>query len=78
MNALLDTLHLDSVNVLGWSDRGNTGLIMAMKYPGKVKMLATMGANVYSCGDGERNSRSKAVFLPLFPQTAAWRCRSSG
>lgn len=47
MNALLDHLHLDSVNIVGWSDGGNTGLIMAMKYPAKVKKLVTMGANVY-------------------------------
>lgn len=50
MNALLDTLHLDSVNVLGWSDGGNTGLIMAMNYPRKVKKLAAMGANVFIDG----------------------------
>ncbi|HMI63024.1 MAG TPA: alpha/beta hydrolase, partial [Puia sp.] len=43
----LDQLHLDSVNVLGWSDGGNTGLIMAMKYPAKVRRLAAMGANVF-------------------------------
>lgn len=47
MNAFLDYLHLDSVNILGWSDGGNTGLIMAMKYPKKIKRLVTMGANVF-------------------------------
>jgi pimeloyl-ACP methyl ester carboxylesterase len=47
MNALLDTLGLDSVNILGWSDGGNTGLIMAMKYPRKVRRLAVMGANIF-------------------------------
>ena len=47
MNALLDHMKLDSVNILGWSDGGNTGLIMAMKYPSKVKRLVTMGANVF-------------------------------
>jgi len=47
MNVLLDLLHLDSVNVVGWSDGGNTGLIMAMKYPKKVKKLITMGAVVF-------------------------------
>jgi pimeloyl-ACP methyl ester carboxylesterase len=47
MNALLDSLHLDSVNIFGWSDGGNTGLIMAMKYPTKVRRLAAMGANVF-------------------------------
>jgi pimeloyl-ACP methyl ester carboxylesterase len=47
MNALLNHLNIDSANVLGWSDGGNTGLIMAMKYPKKVKRLVTMGANVF-------------------------------
>lgn len=47
MNALLNYLNIDSANVLGWSDGGNTGLIMAMKYPKKVKRLVTMGANVF-------------------------------
>jgi len=47
MNALLGSLHLDSVFILGWSDGGNTGLIMAMKYPKKVKKLAVMGANIF-------------------------------
>lgn len=46
--ALLDHLQLDSVNILGWSDGGNIGLIMAMKYPVKVKQLAVMGANLYN------------------------------
>lgn len=50
MNALLGQLHLDSVNVIGWSDGGNTGLIMAMRYPSRIKKLITMGA-VVSIGD---------------------------
>lgn len=45
MNALLDPLHLDSVDILGWSDGGNTGLIMAMKYPAKVHKLVTLLLN---------------------------------
>lgn len=47
MKALLDCLKLDSVNIVGWSDGGNTGLIMALKYPDKVKRLVTMGANIF-------------------------------
>jgi pimeloyl-ACP methyl ester carboxylesterase len=47
MKYFLDYLQLDSVNIVGWSDCGNTGLIMAMKYPQKVKRLITMGANIY-------------------------------
>ena len=47
MNALLDHLKLDSVNIVGWSDGGNTGLIMAMRYPSKVKKLVAMGAVIF-------------------------------
>lgn len=43
---LLDYLNLDSVNVLGWSDGGINGIIMAMNCPSKVKKLAVSGANV--------------------------------
>ena len=43
---LLDYLHIDSANVLGWSDGGINGLILAMKYPKKVKKLAETGANI--------------------------------
>jgi len=75
MNALLDTLHLDSVNVLGWSDGGNTGLIMAINYPRKIKKLAAMGANVFIDG----TVVEKWVFDTLRAQqrdlehdTAAW------
>ena len=44
--ALLDELKIDSAYVLGWSDGGIDGLIMAMMCPRKVKMLAVSGANV--------------------------------
>ena len=44
--ALLDYLHLDSAYVIGWSDGGVNGLLMAMQCPAKVKALAVSGANV--------------------------------
>lgn len=47
MNLLLEHLHIDKVNIVGWSDGGNTGLIMAMKYPSKLKKLVTMGACIF-------------------------------
>lgn len=43
--SLLDYLNMDSVYVIGWSDGGIDGIILAMKYPAKVKMLAISGAN---------------------------------
>ena len=46
LNALLDTLHLDSCYVIGWSDGGINGLLLAMRHPEKVKKLAVTGANL--------------------------------
>jgi pimeloyl-ACP methyl ester carboxylesterase len=46
MKVLLDSLQLKKVNILGWSDGGNTGLIMAIKYPEYVGKLVVMGANL--------------------------------
>lgn len=43
---LLDYLHLDSAYIIGWSDGGVNGLLMAMQCPEKVKALAVSGANV--------------------------------
>jgi pimeloyl-ACP methyl ester carboxylesterase len=43
--ALLDYLEIDSALVLGWSDGGIDGLIMAINCPDKVKKLAISGAN---------------------------------
>jgi pimeloyl-ACP methyl ester carboxylesterase len=46
LNALLDSLHIKSANVIGWSDGGINGLLLAIHHPDKVKKLATTGANL--------------------------------
>jgi pimeloyl-ACP methyl ester carboxylesterase len=46
-NALLDSLHVDSCYVIGWSDGGINGLLLAIRHPGKVKKLAITGANLW-------------------------------
>jgi pimeloyl-ACP methyl ester carboxylesterase len=45
-NALLDSLHMPDCRVIGWSDGGINALIMAIRHPHKVKMLASTGANL--------------------------------
>jgi pimeloyl-ACP methyl ester carboxylesterase len=45
-NALLDTLHLDSCYVIGWSDGGIDALLLAIRHPDKVKKMAFTGANL--------------------------------
>jgi pimeloyl-ACP methyl ester carboxylesterase len=49
-NALLEQLSLRHVRVLGWSDGGIIGLILAIRHPDKVGMLAVMGANLQPDG----------------------------
>ena len=45
--ALLDTLKIDSVNIIGWSDGGIDGLLLAIRHPRKVMKLAITGANLW-------------------------------
>jgi pimeloyl-ACP methyl ester carboxylesterase len=47
LNALLDTMHLDSCYVIGWSDGGINGLLLAIRHPKKAKKLAVTGANLW-------------------------------
>lgn len=44
--ALLDAMKIDSADVIGWSDGGINGLLLAIRHPEKVKKLAITGANL--------------------------------
>jgi pimeloyl-ACP methyl ester carboxylesterase len=46
LSALLDAIHVDSCYVIGWSDGGINGLLLAIRHPEKVKKLAVTGANL--------------------------------
>ena len=50
LNALLEKRGLKSVYVLGWSDGGILGLLLAIRHPDKVGRLAIMGANLNPAG----------------------------
>jgi pimeloyl-ACP methyl ester carboxylesterase len=47
LNALLDKLNLKQCYVIGWSDGGINGLLLAIRHPDKVKKLAVTGANLW-------------------------------
>lgn len=47
MNTFMESLKIENYSILGWSDGGNTGMTMALKYPSKITKLITMGANLY-------------------------------
>jgi len=61
MKQLLDSLHISKANILGWSDGGNTGLIMAIKYPSYVNKLAVTGAVLLPTTDAVGKSTLSAV-----------------
>lgn len=44
--ALLDAMKIDSAFVVGWSDGGINGLLLAIRHPKKVGKLAITGANL--------------------------------
>lgn len=46
MKTLLDSLKIKSTAIVGWSDGGIIGLLLASKYPAYVNTLVTMGANL--------------------------------
>jgi pimeloyl-ACP methyl ester carboxylesterase len=45
ISSLIDLLKLDSACIMGWSDGGNTALILANKRPDKIKKILVSGAN---------------------------------
>lgn len=47
LNVLLNTLKLDSCYVIGGSDGGIEGLLLAIRHPEKVQKLAITGANLW-------------------------------
>lgn len=50
---VIQNLKLDKVNILGWSDGGNTALIFNSQYPELVNKLITIGANLNPSGVDE-------------------------
>ncbi len=61
MRQLLDSLHISKTNILGWSDGGNTGLIMAIKYPSYVNKLAVTGAVLVPTTDAVGSKTLKSI-----------------
>ncbi len=50
---IIQNLNLDKVNIVGWSDGGNTGLTFNLKHPELVNKLVTIGANLNPSGVDE-------------------------
>ena len=50
ITGLLDYLKIQKVAIVGWSDGGIIGLLMAIQHPDRVNKLFTFGANFNSSG----------------------------
>lgn len=46
-NQLMKTLNFNKYSILGWSDGGITGLIMAAKFKDSIEKLVIWGSNAY-------------------------------
>jgi len=50
ISLFLEKLNIPKTNIVGWSDGGIIGLLMAIKHPEKVDKLVTSGANIFPDG----------------------------
>ncbi len=66
MAGLLDSLHIDSAYVVGWSDGGIIGLRLALDYPRKVEKLVADGANFVPDSTALPESTLKAMATSSF------------
>lgn len=50
IKTVLDYLHIERTNIIGFSDGGNTALLFAERYPKKIQAMIVVGANVKAEG----------------------------
>ena len=72
LKALLDTMGIRKISLLGFSDGGNIALIFALKYPGSVERLILNGANLNPFG------MKASVLIPIAFEYAAAVVKASG
>ena len=61
----IDDLKLDNVYIIGWSDGGNTALILAADRPNKIKRIMVSGANATTEGLRDKGNGSSG-FTPEY------------
>ncbi|MCM4173828.1 alpha/beta hydrolase [Arenibacter sp. TNZ] len=75
--ALLSQMKIDSAFVLGWSDGGVNGLLMAIRHHEKVKKLVITGANLQSDSSAvspnvlQRATKTYNMFKKMFAEVGA-------
>ena len=72
LKALLDTMGIRKISLLGFSDGGNIALIFALKYPDSVERLILNGANLNPFG------MKAPALIPIALEYAAAVVKASG
>jgi pimeloyl-ACP methyl ester carboxylesterase len=78
MLKVLDSLRIDRVDVVGWSDGGIIGLDLAMRYPDRIRRLVAISANydvgglIESSNTVERTPRRPLRYALFAPDPAHW------
>ena len=72
LKALLDTMEIRKISLLGFSDGGNIALIFALKYPDSVERLILNGANLNPFG------MKASTLIPIAFEYAAAVVKASG
>ena len=72
LKALLDTMGIRKISLLGFSDWGNIALIFALKYPDSVERLILNGANLNPFG------MKASALIPIAFEYAAAVVKASG
>lgn len=67
MVALMDLLEIEQADIVGWSDGGNIGLDMAIRYPARVGRLVTYGSNFHADGVDNGDIGTGAISSPDDP-----------
>ncbi|WP_033402683.1 alpha/beta fold hydrolase [Dyadobacter beijingensis] len=72
-SVLIDSLHLDSAYVFGWSTGGNTALLLAAKRPDKVKKVVSGASNTRASGlTPEARDLLKAYTIEAVKEDGDW------
>lgn len=61
VNTFLEKMQLKKVNILGWSDGGNTAVILAMQHPDKVNKMAITGTVLYNDNSSVTSKTNKIL-----------------
>lgn len=63
--ALLDTLHIQAADIVGWSDGAIIGLDLAIRHPARIRKVFAFAANTQTSGvqEGVENNPTFARFI---------------